>query len=205
MGLLNLWKKIKKFCGIGHVDEVDMQEDEWNDVLKKKSKDGAVNKFKNFVQNKQLDEKWFPYKCQQLSEELKDCYVLSLEEFKDVVSKALGKKLDNLMKSEDEPLESAYKNWEASFEKCKAQIKDEKSLEIPNGGAVATPLRAATKSYWDTVRYILSKPIMNNSDINRMITKVQKLPGAKTILKEHGYDIKDNNPGSDKKNKKKKK
>ncbi len=201
---IDLWRRIKNVFGVG---DADAKENELNDmeIFEKKSKDSMLNKAEIFFTGKELDEKWFPYKCQQLSEVLKECYVLDLEEFKDIISKAIKKRLETLMGIGDKKLKNAYEKWKKAFDQCKVKVKG-KEVSLPHGGAVVVSLKTATQNYWDAARDILSKPIMNESYIKQLIAQVQNLPPAEKILKLHGIELLEgeNEEDEDKMNKKKK-
>lgn len=200
---IDLWRRIKNVFGIG---DTDAQQDELDDkeIFEKKNEDGILNKTKNFFTSKVLDDKWFPYECQKLSRELKECYVLNLGEFKDVVSKSLRKRLKNLMESGNKELNEAYNQWKEAFEKCRVEVNEEGKLVSPaKNGTFVVSLRMATKNYWDAARDILSKPIMNKSYVNQLIKKVQNFTPAEEILKLHNIEVVEQNvdPNSDKDNK----
>lgn len=201
---IDLWRRIKNVFGVG---DADAKENELNDtgIFEKKSKDSILNKTKNFFTGKELDEKWFPYKCQQLSKDLKEYYVLDLEEFKDIISKAIKKRLETLMGIGDKKLKNAYEKWKEAFDQCKVKVKG-KEISLSYGSAVVVPLKTATQNYWDAARDILSKPIMNESYIKQLIAQVQNLPPAEKILKLHGIEVLEgeNEEDEDKMNKKKK-
>ena len=88
---MGLWRKIKNVFGIGDV-EAENNEFSSEKILDNKNENGVLklNQVENFLKDKKIDKKWFPYRCQRLSEKLKDYYVLSMDEFKDVVSKSFN-------------------------------------------------------------------------------------------------------------------
>lgn len=190
---MGLWRKIKNVFGIGDV-EAENNEFSSEKILDNKNENGVLklNQVENFLKDKKIDKKWFPYRCQRLSEKLKDYYVLSMDEFKDVVSKALKRRLEKLINFGSKDLENAYKKWEKASKGCEV-MEGDRGVVIPQGGAVTLPLKVATQNYWDAVRDILSKPIMNESYVNQLIEKVQGLTPAEKILEEHGCKVSEKN------------
>ena len=92
----------------------------------------------------------------------------------------------------NQDLRNAYEKWEKMFKECKVTgtkygIKGD--LEEDRIGTNVVLLKELAKNYWNAVRDILSKPIMNESYVNQLINKVQNLKPAEDILKKHGYNL----------------